>query len=242
MKLSAHLSYRVAILRQFLRRANMFSIHCLAGHAFMPEKVMARFAKSGVKRDGDLSVLPRGNAGLNITCYRRVAKPVGIIAPVRCPATVCLKTVKGCQQRPGLWERRYPQPSNSGSAVRPDAYTPPASTRLINSAPTLGIEHRLAPPQRPQTNGMAPLMVCLQTIAGQRSVSMAGSKRCCKATTSVPAKNWKPRCTATRCSTTSYCRSQPWATGPPLQAMKEWHKRKPDLFKKLPYHLPGCDK
>ena len=27
----------------------------------------------------------------------------------------------------------------------------------------------------------------------------------------------------------------------PLQAMKDWHKLKPDLFKKQPYHLPGCD-
>ena len=28
----------------------------------------------------------------------------------------------------------------------------------------------------------------------------------------------------------------------PLQAMKDWHKLKPDLFKKQPYHLPGCDR
>lgn len=27
----------------------------------------------------------------------------------------------------------------------------------------------------------------------------------------------------------------------PLQAMKDWHKLKPELFRKLPYHLPGCD-
>ena len=27
----------------------------------------------------------------------------------------------------------------------------------------------------------------------------------------------------------------------PLQAMKDWHKLKPELFKKQPYHLPGCD-
>jgi len=23
--------------------------------------------------------------------------------------------------------------------------------------------------------------------------------------------------------------------------MKDWHKMKPELFKKQPYHLPGCD-
>jgi hypothetical protein len=28
----------------------------------------------------------------------------------------------------------------------------------------------------------------------------------------------------------------------PLQAMKNWHKLKPDLFKKQPCHLPGCDR
>ena len=26
----------------------------------------------------------------------------------------------------------------------------------------------------------------------------------------------------------------------PLQAMKDWHKLKPELFRKQPYHLPGC--
>jgi hypothetical protein len=27
----------------------------------------------------------------------------------------------------------------------------------------------------------------------------------------------------------------------PLQAMKTWHKLKPELFKKQPYYLTGCD-
>jgi hypothetical protein len=27
----------------------------------------------------------------------------------------------------------------------------------------------------------------------------------------------------------------------PLQAMKDWHKLKPKLFKKQPYYLTGCD-
>jgi len=26
-----------------------------------------------------------------------------------------------------------------------------------------------------------------------------------------------------------------------LQAMKDWHKLKPELFKKRPYQLTGCD-
>jgi hypothetical protein len=28
---------------------------------------------------------------------------------------------------------------------------------------------------------------------------------------------------------------------PPLQAMKDWHKLRPELFKKQPYYLPGCN-
>ena len=27
----------------------------------------------------------------------------------------------------------------------------------------------------------------------------------------------------------------------PLQAMKDWHKLKPELFRKQTYYLPGCD-
>lgn len=40
------------------------------------------------------------------------------------------------------------------------------------------------------------------------SASTAGSKRCCKATTSGPARRWKPRCTVTWLSTTSNRLSQ----------------------------------
>jgi len=34
---------------------------------------------------------------------------------------------------------------------------------------------------------------------------------------------------------TSSFRSPPWAAKHPLQAMKDWHKLKPELFKKPPY-------
>jgi hypothetical protein len=27
----------------------------------------------------------------------------------------------------------------------------------------------------------------------------------------------------------------------PSKAMKDWHKLKPQLFRKQPYYLPGCD-
>ncbi|EFW12207.1 putative transposase, IS481 family [Serratia symbiotica str. Tucson] len=31
------------------------------------------------------------------------------------------------------------------------------------------------------------------------------------------------------------------ASKTPVQAMKDWYKIKPELFKKKPYYLPGCD-
>jgi hypothetical protein len=31
-------------------------------------------------------------------------------------------------------------------------------------------------------------------------------------------------------------------TKTPLQVMKDWHRLKPELFRKQPYQLPGCDK
>ena len=31
------------------------------------------------------------------------------------------------------------------------------------------------------------------------------------------------------------------ASRTPLQAMKDWHKLRPELFRKQPYYLTGCD-
>ena len=31
------------------------------------------------------------------------------------------------------------------------------------------------------------------------------------------------------------------ASRTPLQAMKDWHQLRPELFKKQPYYLTGCD-
>jgi len=31
------------------------------------------------------------------------------------------------------------------------------------------------------------------------------------------------------------------ASKTPLQAMKDWHKLKPEVFREQPCHLPGCD-
>ena len=48
----------------------------------------------------------------------------------------------------------------------------------------LGTDHRLTPPQHPRPTASS-------------SASRDAQKTCCKATTSAPARSWKPRCTAT---------------------------------------------
>ena len=67
----------------------MFSIHCLTGHIFMPEKVVALAVEVCVVRDMDFATNSRWDAGRNIHSIQSVAKPVGIVAAI-------------CQQRPGL--------------------------------------------------------------------------------------------------------------------------------------------
>src|SRR6056297_451794 len=66
----------------------------------------------------------------------------------------------------------------------------------------LDIEHRLTPPQSPQTNGM------VERFNGRIEEVL-------KATTSDPARSWRPRCTATSGSTTSSCLNQHWAARRP---------------------------
>ena len=73
----------------------------------------------------------------------------------------------------------------------------PASTSSTNSAPNWASStvwhHRSTP--KP---------------TAWSSASTAGSKRCFNRTTSIQARNWKPRCTAMCCSTISNFPSQPW--------------------------------
>src|SRR6056300_59442 len=92
----------------------------------------------------------------------------------------------------------------------------------------LGIEHRLTPPMRPQTNGMVErfngrIEDVLQSHRFQSGEDLEQ--------------------TILR-YVTLYNQQLPQsalASRTPLQAMKDWHKLRPELFKKQPYYLTGCD-
>jgi hypothetical protein len=105
----------------------------------------------------------------------------------------------------------------------------------------LDIKHRLTPPRSPQTNGI-PLGDCPQSPAGQRverfngrieDVLQGHHFRSGEELEATPHRYvWL------------YNQQLPQSalgSRSPLQAMKDWHKLKPQLFKKLPYYRPGCD-
>ncbi|MFT7192095.1 MAG: transposase InsO family protein, partial [Sulfitobacter sp.] len=92
----------------------------------------------------------------------------------------------------------------------------------------LEIEHRLTPPKSPQTNGM------VERFNGRIEEVLQGhhfrSGEELEAT--LHRYVWL------------YNQQLPQSalgSKPPLQAMKGWHKLRPELFKKQPYYLPGCD-
>ena len=92
----------------------------------------------------------------------------------------------------------------------------------------LGIEHRLAPPQHPQTNGMVERFNGRIEEVLQSHHFRSGEELETTLHRYVLLYNQQLPQSALGSKT-------------PLQAMKDWHKLKPELFKKQPYHLPGCD-
>ena len=105
----------------------------------------------------------------------------------------------------------------------------------------LDIEHRLTPPRSPQTNGMVP--------------SHGLKTNHCRATERLNGRiedvlqshhfrsGEELEATLHRYVWLYNLQLPQSALGSktPLQAMKDWHKLKPEQFKKQPYYRPGCD-
>ena len=92
----------------------------------------------------------------------------------------------------------------------------------------LEIEHRLSPPQHPQTNGMVERFNGRIEDVLQSHHFRLGEEL----ETTLHRYVWL------------YNQQLPQSalhSKAPLQAMKDWYNIKPELFKIQPYYLPGCD-
>ena len=92
----------------------------------------------------------------------------------------------------------------------------------------LDIEHRLTPPRSPQTNGMVERFNGRIEDVLQSHHFRSGEELEATLHRYVWLYNQQLPQSALGSKT-------------PLRAMKDWHKLKPELFKKQPYYRPGCD-
>jgi transposase InsO family protein len=91
----------------------------------------------------------------------------------------------------------------------------------------LGIEHRLTPPMRPKTNGMVERFNGRIEDVLQSHRFQSGEDLEQTILRYVRLYNQQLPQAAS-------------ASNKPLQAMKDWHKLRPELFRKQPYYLTGC--
>jgi len=92
----------------------------------------------------------------------------------------------------------------------------------------LDIEHRLTPPRSPQTNGMVERFNGRIEDVLQSHHFRSGEEL--EATLHRYVWLYNQQLPQSALASTT-----------PLQALKDWHKLKPELFKKQPYYRPGCD-
>jgi len=92
----------------------------------------------------------------------------------------------------------------------------------------LDIDHRLTPPKSPQTNGMVERFNGRIEEVLQSHHFRSGEEL----ETTLHSYVWLYN---------QQLLQSALGSKTPLQAMKDWHNLKPDLFKKQPYFLPGCD-
>jgi len=93
----------------------------------------------------------------------------------------------------------------------------------------LGIDHRLTPPQSPQTNGMVERFNGRIEDVLQSHHFRSGEELDATLHSYVLLYNQQLPESVLHNKT-------------PLQAMKDWHKLKTELFKKNPYLITGCDR